>query len=571
MSSSDPNCSRSTSAAVVEDCAQTAMQPRSISPGNASESQPGEEALETVCSTWASLDDVPTDAPADASAPPADKLNASALDFLRPSGSWWRRRGRRTFTGFTLSLFVHGAILFLLSLWYTVTYIVPVQVVPMPPLLVEIKPPVVPEKIEVLVATPDVQGSCLERAPVTASELPAGDVTGQMESVAIPFPKHALKDTAGWHVAPPREPLLPKVDWLATNGVAEGGGLEGRIPEARHRLLAERGGTEASEAAVNLGLQWFTSAQLDDGSWRFNHHAGPLRGKCRNPGSAATTTGATALALLSYLGAGVTLEADDEHAGAVAGGLNYLLNRQIVTLYGADLQEGTMYAQGLATSALCEAYAMNGNPELQEAAQRAIDFICYAQHEEGGWRYFPGQPGDMTVTAWQLMALKSGQMAGLHVPRESIRRATGFLSQLQEEDGAYYGYLAPGKEPTPTAIGLLTRMYTGWSRGDDRLQKGVDYVAAFRPSRTDMYFNYYATQLLHHFEGPHWDTWNEEMREYLIETQSQEGDERGSWYFSDRHGIQGGRHYNTAMAVMILEVYYRYMPLYTESTVQEEW
>ncbi len=63
--------------------------------------------------------------------------------------------------------------------------------------------------------------------------------------------------------------------------------------------------------------------------------------------------------------------------------------------------------------------------------------------------------------------------------------------------------------------------------------------------------------------------WNQRLRQHLIETQATEGAERGSWYFSDPHGTSGGRHYSTAMAIMILEVYYRYMPLYTETTVRE--
>ena len=80
-----------------------------------------------------------------------------------------------------------------------------------------------------------------------------------------------------------------------------------------------------------------------------------------------------------------------------------------------------MYAQGIAAIALCEAYAMSRDESLQSAAQLAIDFICHAQHEAGGWRYFPGQPGDTTVLGWQLMALKS-DMAGLDVPVDVLHR-----------------------------------------------------------------------------------------------------------------------------------------------------
>ena len=71
-----------------------------------------------------------------------------------------------------------------------------------------------------------------------------------------------------------------------------------------------------------------------------------------------------------------------------------------------------MYAQGIATLTLCEAYAMTQDPELRKPAQQAIDFICHAQHSAGGWRYYPGQPGDTTVLGWQMMALRAPPWLG---------------------------------------------------------------------------------------------------------------------------------------------------------------
>jgi hypothetical protein len=113
-------------------------------------------------------------------------------------------------------------------------------------------------------------------------------------------------------------------------------------------------------------------------------------------------------------------------------------------------------------------------------------------------------------------------------------------------------------------------MYDGWAQADPRLAKGVQYLGEQGPSRTDVYYNYYATQVLHHYEGPAWDAWNATLRERLIATQSRRGHEHGSWYFHDQHGEVGGRLYTTAMCVMILEVYYRHLPLYGREAVVEE-
>jgi hypothetical protein len=242
-----------------------------------------------------------------------------------------------------------------------------------------------------------------------------------------------------------------------------------------------------------------------------------------------------------------------------------------MTPRGVDLQDGSMYGQALATIALCEAFAMTSDATLKEAAQQSLRFVVFAQDVEGGgWRYTPGAPGDTTVTGWQLMALKSGQLAKLDVPSPTIGLVERFLNSVQTERGARYNYMVampPRQTNTTTAIGLLCRMYTGWHRDHPALYQGVAYLHRWGPSQTNMYYNYYATQVLHHWEGPEWQAWNGRMRDYLIATQSKTSHEAGSWYFPDPYGDAGGRLYNTAIAIMTLEVYYRYMPLYGAEAV----
>jgi len=390
-------------------------------------------------------------------------------------------------------------------------------------------------------------------------------------SATIP---HAPEITAPWAgrnatVALPPIPAkdIPKRDSiLAPSPLPTGGGFEGRTADARGELASERGGTPRSEAAVNAGLAWIVAHQHADGGWRFTQQGGPCNGRCRNSGSENSTTAATALALLPLLGAGHT-PAEGEHASAVAHGLAYLSGRMVVSARGGDLQEGTMYGQGLSAIALCEAYAMTKDDGLKQPAQQAIDFIVSTQHSRGGWRYFPGQPGDTTVLGWQWMALKSGQMAGLTVPRQTLDRASEFLDSVESDDGALYGYEGRQPQRSPTAIGLVCRMYSGWRRNDPRLVRGVEQLVAWGPSYDDMYFNYYATQVLLHQEGPHWPKWNERLRDHLIAAQAKTGHEAGSWYFTDSHTAPGGRLCDTALAMMILEVYYRHMPLYGMKSV----
>ena len=167
------------------------------------------------------------------------------------------------------------------------------------------------------------------------------------------------------------------------------------------------------------------------------------------------------------------------------------------------------------------------------------------------------------------MALKSGYMGYLVIDPRVVKRATRFLDSVQTKQGAAYGYKIPADSPATTAIGLLCRMYLGWETDHPALMAGVQSISERGPSSTNLYYDYYATQVLFHFtegQGPMWQQWNSDMRELLVGSQSTLDHEKGSWFIEDNKPpsppASGGRLYCTAMATMILEVYYRHMPIY---------
>ena len=217
---------------------------------------------------------------------------------------------------------------------------------------------------------------------------------------------------------------------------------------------------------------------------------------------------------------------------------------------------------------------MTQDNRLAMPAQLALNFIMAAQDPRGGgWRYHPGQAGDTSAVGWQLMALKSGNMSYLQVDPLTFKRAGDFLDFVQADGGATYGY-ADNSSPTPVraAVGLLCRMYLGWKKDNRALQEGVARLAKIGPSK-DLYQSYYATQVMHHVEGDIWIAWNNKMKSMLLSTQSRKDHEAGSWYdgVDGGHGAHvAGRLYCTSLATMILEVYYRHLPIYRNQSLEEE-
>ena len=161
-------------------------------------------------------------------------------------------------------------------------------------------------------------------------------------------------------------------------------------------------------------------------------------------------------------------------------------------------------------------------------------------------------------------------MSGLQVNNSTVVGTSRFLDSVQANGGSTYGYKAPGEKNSTTAIGLLCRMYLGWEHDHTPLVKGVKKLSKSGPSKVDLYYNYYATQVMRHHGGEPWDKWNEEMRDYLVETQNRKGHAEGSWYLGKQHTDKGGRLYCTSLATMILEVYYRHLPIYGKKASEED-
>jgi len=398
--------------------------------------------------------------------------------------------------------------------------------------------------------------------------------------------------------------------------------IVGRGPR-RNDAVGIGDATRDSERAVDAALKWLAEHQSADGSWSFDHRDGLCQGRCPNPGSMkAAKNAATAMALMTFLGAGHS-HVEGRYKENVAKGLKFLLatlkQQGRVGSWHEAVGNATNYSHGMACLAVCEAYAMARDhkprktpakspsemtederraweqerkrpkrpvppiplAQLRSAAQSGLNDIIQNQHPEGGWRYNTGQPGDTSVVGWMAMALKSGGLANLGVPWRTFTGVENFLKGVEHDAyGATYRYLRADNRPleackATTAIGLLCRMYMGWGRNHPGILQGVQQLGAWGPDLSadgraaNMYYNYYATQVMFHYGGEPWKKWNNSLRDRLVAAQAKEGHARGSWHFNGDHGTAvGGRLYGTTLAAMTLEVYYRYMPIYKPKSTE---
>jgi hypothetical protein len=346
-----------------------------------------------------------------------------------------------------------------------------------------------------------------------------------------------------------------------------------RLRGADDRLEAARrlGGSVESEAAVEAALAWLAGNQSPDGRWDASTtgagRVGSGDGRGRGRAGLQADNGITGLALLAMLSAGHTHQ-QGAYKSAVSEALNFLLRSQAPEghLGGAAGNYARMYCHGIATLAVSEALAMSGDRRLQPYLGQAVDYTLRSQDPHaGGWRYHPGQAGDLSQFGWQLMALSSAEQAGIEIPSRQRMLMDRFLQSTLSDGGALASY-RPGESPSVsmTAEAMACRAFLGHPLHSSPMDQAARYVMQSRPGSgpNNFYFWYYASLALSQRNDGDWRRWNNSLQATLLPLQRNDSNLAGSWDPNTVWGGHGGRIYSTAMATLCLEVYYRYLPIY---------
>ena len=347
-----------------------------------------------------------------------------------------------------------------------------------------------------------------------------------------------------------------------TNLVGTGklhGALGGRLG-GKGAARAAAGGKDAGEKAVLLGLQWLKRTQKSDGSWSDQHKAAM-----------------TGLAMLCFLGHGET-NASAEFGKTVQAGINWIMEKGkaqngVLTDNGQIDQPGS-YTHGIVTYAIGEYYAMTQDEQAAELFKKAIKLIVDGQGPDGGWMYsYDKSQSDTSVTGWQIQALKIAHLSGLNIEGvdAAMDKAMLNLKRVQTANGGF-GYRGPEDKYSLSGIGLLCTYF--WkAEKSESVTKGLKFIMSqleanpveYKHATADLYAWYYNTQailMVSGANGPEWKKWNAMFQDQLIINQKPDG----SWPVMTHaaHGAlqnddaNAGPYYRTTLAILMLEVYYRY-------------
>ena len=219
---------------------------------------------------------------------------------------------------------------------------------------------------------------------------------------------------------------------------------------------------------------------------------------------------------------------------------------------------------------------------LRSALSKAVAFTISQQDpRSGGWRYKQPQEGDVSMFGWQMMSLKSAEIAGVFVPAKTRQRMNEFLNSVRQgKNGGLFGYQRNVRKgetdsepvtPTMTAEALFCQQMLGYPQDSSSNTESIAYLMRNTPrlSELNYYYWYYGTLAMYQNGGRAWQDWNKVVREVLISEQVKSGRTAGSWDPNDQWGRYGGRLYSTALATLTLEVYYRFLPLYRMNETRE--
>jgi len=299
------------------------------------------------------------------------------------------------------------------------------------------------------------------------------------------------------------------------------------------------------------GLSYLARTQNRDGSWS-------------GRGGYSRNVGVSALACMAFM-AGGSQPGRGPYGENIDRGLDFVLANVARTGYISAGDDSRMYEHGFATLFLAEAYGMTQRQDLGEKLRLAVALIQQSQKQiDGGWRYDPSplSESDISVTVCQVLALRAARNVGIKVPKECIERAITYMKQSCLPDGSFCYMLRSRTRGSYALLSSgLSSLYGAGEYDCPEVKRALARFEQETPRNVSrrgpvshyyFYAQYYAAQAAYHAGGRYWSLYYPAVCKELAENQ----DPNGSWQSSF------GEPYATAMACLVLQLPYQYLPIF---------
>ncbi len=308
--------------------------------------------------------------------------------------------------------------------------------------------------------------------------------------------------------------------------------------------------------AVLKGLDYLAAQQAEDGSW------------IGDAGGQAYPVAMTGLAGTAFLAHGNS-PTRGKYAKNVQSAVEYLVRCGTPTglITGPSQDSGMpMHGHGFALMFLACVYGMTTKEALRRQVQivvrKAVALTSQGQSGAGGWTYTPGTGDEGSVTVTQVQALRAAHNAGFLVPRGVIEEATKYLEKCRTAEGGIRYSLLSGNSPRlPISAAAVATLYNAGQFDSTIATDCLKYVwEQFQAQEGwskggghDFYTHLYASQGFYMAGDQYWDKYFPPTRDQLIGMQAPDG----SW-----NGDGIGPVYGTAIATIILQLPYKYLPIF---------
>lgn len=309
--------------------------------------------------------------------------------------------------------------------------------------------------------------------------------------------------------------------------------------------------------AVDRALEFLSLTQDPDGAWR----AGSNK-----------STAVTGFCVMAFLSAG-HVPGEGRYGATVEKGVRWVMQAQHPNGLIARGDGHEMYHHGICTLMLAEVVGMTDSrlgEEVRQKLEKAVAVILKAQRttgvHRGGWRYtIHGSDADITVTGWQLLALRAAKNLGCDIPPECIDRAIDYVKRCKDPSSGSFAYTAgSGGTTTPrTGTGILSLELCGKELHlSPEAQKAGSYLLRNPPrwgqENYFFYSVYYCSQAMFQLGGNFWNSYRPLLHDSLLKHQNK----NGSWTSPRGSEASYGPNYCSSLAVLSLTVEYRFLPIY---------